>query len=145
MFAGANSIEVPRERSSYFRESSPTLARRNSTRTGILATPLSFLSASPNVRCISCFPGYLSNRATETCNNGIPGKESLEGEVCCHVQCPQCGGSGCATMTGGSDLDGESCCVSAIKSSGMACSATNEAPCYMECEYPTHPARPPPP
>lgn len=44
--------------------------------------------------------------------------------------CTLCGGSGCSTA-GLPDYGSESCCASDIVSDGEACSATQEAPCFI--------------
>lgn len=65
------------------------------------------------------------------CSNGIPGIESLGGEVCCPAGCSQCGGSGCATA-GLPDLGADECCAVEIFVSGWVCSITTVAPCIID-------------
>ncbi|HJK90768.1 MAG TPA: hypothetical protein RMH26_08590, partial [Polyangiaceae bacterium LLY-WYZ-15_(1-7)] len=56
-----------------------------------------------------------------TCSTGVAG-----GGVCCAASCGTCGGSGCGSRPGGA----ESCCGSAIRSSGRSC-LTSEPPCVL--------------
>ncbi|CAM9864281.1 unnamed protein product [Pylaiella littoralis] len=62
----------------------------------------------------------------QTCTNGLIGISNKE--VCCVLECGQCGGSGCSTVVG---FTGDQCCTANIEANGPLCSETDAAPCYM--------------
>lgn len=48
------------------------------------------------------------------------------GDVCCPIECGQCGGTGCSELEGGED----SCCTSSVLSSGVSCEISGP-PCIL--------------
>lgn len=63
-------------------------------------------------------------KADSTCDGGIPGVQSANGNVCCQIACGICDGSSCV---GYGD-----CCEEKIQDSGVLCSVSGTAPCIME-------------
>ncbi|CAB1104565.1 MEP12 [Ectocarpus sp. CCAP 1310/34] len=63
----------------------------------------------------------------------IDGTEGIDGNgvVCCPIGCGQCGGDGCSTAGSANGLGSESCCGGGVKSLGVYCDDTNEAPCII--------------
>ena len=59
------------------------------------------------------------------CNNGLPGYEAAN--VCCALECGQCGGVGCSQLPGGKE-----CCTSDVLATGMLCSESGTAPCIID-------------
>lgn len=84
-------------------------------------------------RYTECADRFLSfvgwSAAPSTCSNGIVGVQSSDGygNVCCSVECTECGGDGCANYGAGKD----NCCVSEIYENGGLCSTLGEAPCII--------------
>ncbi|CAN0241840.1 unnamed protein product [Pylaiella littoralis] len=62
----------------------------------------------------------------QTCDNGLQGVANKD--VCCVLECGQCGGPGCSSIAG---LTGDDCCTANIETNGELCSATGAAPCLM--------------
>ena len=68
-------------------------------------------------------------RAAQECLDGVDGIEH-KGIVCCPLECGECAGEGCSLRPGGSSA----CCGGAIKSSGVMCSDSEEAPCIISLD-----------
>ncbi|CAN0254059.1 unnamed protein product [Pylaiella littoralis] len=66
----------------------------------------------------------------QTCSDGTEGIDG-NGVVCCPIGCGQCGGPGCTTSGAAAGLGSGDCCGGPIKSSGVYCDDTNEAPCII--------------
>eukprot|EP00403_Amphidinium_massartii_P035227 CAMPEP_0178437576 /NCGR_PEP_ID=MMETSP0689_2-20121128/35083_1 /TAXON_ID=160604 /ORGANISM="Amphidinium massartii, Strain CS-259" /LENGTH=537 /DNA_ID=CAMNT_0020059821 /DNA_START=42 /DNA_END=1651 /DNA_ORIENTATION=- len=64
--------------------------------------------------------------ATDLCSSGV---RSGDG-VCCAASCGRCGGSGCASLSGGA----AACCRGTIRSSGRECQVAGDTGCLLPQE-----------
>ena len=83
-----------------------------------LAHALGFLApALAGGKCINGFPG-------------IDGKDMNGVDVCCPLECNQCGGVGCGS-NGERGFGNKECCINGILNNQQNCSVSGAAPCII--------------
>lgn len=69
---------------------------------------------------------------TDLCNGfGMDGLEDGVVTVCCHPECPQCGGTGCKPEAVALGLTDDDCCIGNIASAGPECLEGVTGPCKL--------------
>lgn len=63
------------------------------------------------------------------CDGGIPGIQNKD--ICCMLECGQCGGVGCSTANG---LTSAECCQGGVRATLALCADTGAAPCIISGE-----------